>query len=76
VIPLAPLGIQVVLTNATEVNVPVDVYAIMDDITLHGEAEDVLKYLNYLMEKLPLIGLNINTSKSEMIGIWSGNWLG
>jgi hypothetical protein len=41
----------------------------MDDITWHGEAEDVLKYLNYLMEKLPLIGLNINTSKSEMFGI-------
>jgi hypothetical protein len=71
--PLGPLffclGIQVVLANATELNVPVDVYAIMDDITLHGEAEDVLKYLNYLMEKLPLIGLNINTSKSEMFGI-------
>jgi hypothetical protein len=34
VIPLAPLGIQVVLTNATEVNVLVDAYALMDGITL------------------------------------------
>ena len=41
----------------------------MDDITIHGEATDVVKYLDYLYEKLPGIGLIINTSKSEIFGM-------
>lgn len=70
--PLGPLffclGIQVVLTKATELNIPVDAYAIMDDITLHGEAADVLKYLDFLSQELPNIGLSINADKSEIFG--------
>lgn len=34
------LGIQVILANATDLIIPVDAYAAM-----HGEAEDILKYI-------------------------------
>ncbi len=72
--PLGPLlfslGLQVVLAEATELCLPVDVYALMDDITIHGRAADVATYLEFLQDwvtDLPKIGLLINVNKSEIL---------
>ncbi len=54
------------MAEATDLCLPVDVYALMDDITIHGKAEDVAKYLEFLQDRLPKIGLMINVNKSEL----------
>jgi len=67
--PLGPLffclGLQTILSAATSINAKVDCYTFMDDITLYGEIDDVMSYLNYLAANLPSIGLNIAYDKSS-----------
>lgn len=70
VIPLALyffLRFQPVL--ATDLNIVFDNRSIIDDCTAHDKAEDIVKFLDFMIEKLPGIGLSINMRKSTVFRI-------
>jgi len=68
--PLGPLlfclGLQTELSAATNLNLKVDCYSLMDDITLFGDVTAVKTYLEHLASRLPTIGLQISFDKSAI----------